>query len=346
MTRTDAHTQPLVVITRGVPVRGLSERVAASSSHPRGVREVSLIAGATVLMAPDHPMLARTELLQFVRGATVIVSMFHDRIDAEVLDAAGPTLRGVCNFAVGYDNIDLAACKARGVKVCNCPDAVTEGTANLAWGLILSVARRLGPADDYVRSGAFTRDGSPAITDWLGMHLTRQNLLIVGAGRIGKAVALRGLAFGMRILYCARSRHVDFELAPLAAERVELDDGLRRADVVSVHTPLSADTRHLIDAQRLSLMKPSAIIVNTARGPVIDEAALVAALKAGRLWGAGLDVFEDEPRLHPGLAELKNVALSPHIGSAERYWRETMTEVVCESARALIESREPANRIA
>lgn len=323
----------LVVITRGVPVRGAGPGAAPA------------LAGARVVMAPDHPAQTREGLKALVRGAGVIVSMFHDRIDTEVLDAAGPGLRGVCNFAVGFDNIDLQACRERGVVVCNCPDAVTEGTANLAWGLVLSVARRLGPADAYVRRGEFARQGSPAITDWLGVHLTGQNLLIVGAGRIGKAVALRGLAFGMRVLYTARTRHVDFELAPLAAKRVGLDEGLALADVVSVHTPLTEATRHLIDARRIGLMKRTAILVNTARGPVIDEAALVAALKGERIWGAGLDVFEDEPRLKAGLADLPNVALTPHIGSAERYWREVMTEVVLENARAILEGREPANRV-
>lgn len=297
-------------------------------------------------MGRENPALSPNELARFVSGAAVIVSMFHDRIDAEVLAAAGAGLKGVCNFAVGYDNIDLEACRARGVVVCNCPDAVTEGTANMAWGLILSVARRLGPADAFVRSGEFERRGNPAITDWLGAHLTGQNLLIVGAGRIGKAVALRALAFGMRVLYTARTRHVDFELAPLAARRVELDEGLAIADVVSVHTPLTAETRHLLDARRLGLLKPTAIVVNTARGAVIDETALAGVLKARRIWGAGLDVFEHEPRVHPGLSGLDNVALAPHIGSAERYWREVMTEVVCENARAIIEGREPPNRIA
>jgi glyoxylate reductase len=297
-------------------------------------------------MARENPALSPDELGRFVSGAAVIVSMFHDRIDAEALAAAGAGLKGVCNFAVGYDNIDLEACRARGVVVCNCPDAVTEGTANMAWGLILSVARRLGPADAFVRSGEFERRGNPAITDWLGAHLTGQNLLIVGAGRIGKAVALRALAFGMRVLYTARTRHVDFELAPLAARRVELDEGLAIADVVSVHTPLTAETRHLLDARRLGLLKPTAIIVNTARGAVIDETALAGVLKACRIWGAGLDVFEHEPRVHPELTGLDNVALAPHVGSAERYWREVMTEIVCENARAIIEGREPPNRIA
>jgi glyoxylate reductase len=318
-------SKPLVVVTREVP----------------GAVDIP---GAEVRLGPAG-FLARERLLEMVRGAAVIISMFHDRVDAALLDAAGPQLRGVVNFAVGYDNIDVAECRRRGIAVANTPDAVTEGTANMAWALILAVARRVLEGDAYVRSGRFAAEGPLPITAFLGMHLTGQNLLIVGAGRIGKATALRGLAFGMRILYTSRTRKVDYELAPLAARRVDLDEGLAMADVVSVHTPLTPQTRHLIDARRLALLKPTAIIVNTARGPVIDEAALVEALRARRIWGAGLDVFEDEPRTHPGLAELDNVVMTPHIGSAERRWREVMTEMVSENARAILEGRTPPNAV-
>jgi glyoxylate reductase len=318
-------SKPLVVVTREVP----------------GAVDIP---GAEVRLGPAG-FLAREQLLEMVRGAAVIISMFHDRVDAALLDAAGPQLRGIVNFAVGYDNIDVAECRRRGIAVANTPDAVTEGTANMAWALILAVARRVLEGDAYVRSGRFAAEGPLPITAFLGMHLTGQNLLIVGAGRIGKATALRGLAFGMRILYTSRTRKVDYELAPLAARRVDLDEGLAMADVVSVHTPLTPQTRHLIDARRLALLKPTAIIVNTARGPVIDEAALVEALRARRIWGAGLDVFEDEPRTHPGLAELDNVVMTPHIGSAERRWREVMTEMVSENARAILEGRTPPNAV-
>lgn len=291
-------------------------------------------------------MLAPEQLRSAVAGSSVIISMFHDRVDAALLDAAGAKLKGICNFAVGYDNFDLQACRERGIIVCNCPDAVTEGTANLAWGLILAVARRVLEGDRFVRSGGFSRGGNAAITDWLGVHLTGQNLLIVGAGRIGKAVAQRGLAFGMRVLYTARSRHVDFELAPTAARRVELDEGMALADVVSIHTPLTPQTRHLLDARRIGLLKRTAVVINTARGAVVDEAALSAALRDRRIWGAGLDVFEHEPKVHPELQGLDNVVLTPHIGSAERHWREVMTEVVCANAAAVIAGTPPPNRVA
>lgn len=326
--------QPLVAITRAVPVRGATD----ASTPPQ-------IPGARVKMAPALPQMSREQLLEYVKGADVVITMFHDRVDAEFLRAAGPRLKGVCNFAVGFDNIDLAACRDAKVQVTNTPDAVTEGTANLAWALTLAVARRLCEGDRFVRAGDFEKHGNIFPTGWLGMHFTGQEILIVGAGRIGKAVAMRAQAFGMRVLYTSRSRHIDFEQAPLAAQRVELEDGLRRADVVSIHTPLTPETRHLINASRLALMKPTAVLVNTARGPVVDEAALVEALKARKIWGAGLDVFEQEPKVHPGLAALDNVVMTPHIGSAERHWREEMTRMVCDNASAILAGRRPPNLV-
>lgn len=326
--------QPLVAITRAVPVRNHPEPTVAPE-----------IAGARVVMAPALPQLSRAELLGFIRGADVVISMFHDRVDAEFLSAAGPQLKGVCNFAVGIDNIDLPACRERGVRVANTPDAVTEGTANLAWALVLAVARRLVEADRFVRSGQFEHQGNIFPTGWLGLHLTGQTMHIVGAGRIGRAVALRAQAFGMKVIYTARTRHLDFEQAPLAARRVDLDEGLAHADVVSLHTPLTPETRHIIDARRLSLMKPTAILINTSRGPTVDEAALAEMLIHKRLWGAGLDVFEHEPKVHPALLKLENVVLAPHIGSGERYWREEMTRMCCDNARAMLEGRTPPNLV-
>ena len=213
-------TLPLVAITRAVP--GKIE-----------------IPGAEVKIAPALPQMSQAELLGFIRGAAVIGTMFHDRVDEEFLAAAGPQLKGVCNYAVGVDNIDLAACRGRKVIVTNTPDAVTEGTANLAFGLILAVARRIVEGDRFCRSGEFEKQHNTFPTGWCGLHFTGQTLLIVGAGRIGRAVAMRGVAFGMRVKYVARARHMEFEQAPIAGERIELDDGLSLADVVSIHTPLT-----------------------------------------------------------------------------------------------------------
>lgn len=290
--------------------------------------------------------LARPELVTLAKGATVLITWVSEKVDADLLDAAGPQLKAVCNFAVGTDNIDLKACKARGIQVTNTPDAVTEGTADLAWTLLLAVLRRLIPADRFARSPAYAGRGPLGPTEFIGLDLTGRTLLIVGAGRIGRAVAMRSIGWGMKVHYVARSRHWDFELAPLAAERVSLEDGLRQADAISIHTPLTPDTRHLIGAKQLALLKPTAILVNTARGPIVDESALVEALKANRLHGAGLDVFENEPRLHPELAALENVVVTPHIGSAAARYREAMTEMVLSNAAAILQGKPPPNAVA
>lgn len=317
-------SRPIVAVTRAIPgdpgVPGVEvRRMEGMRAMPRG------------------------ELLDFVRGASAVITWVSERVDTAFLDAAGPSLRGVCNFAVGTDNIDLAACKARGVRVTNTPHAVTEATANMAWALLLAVSRRIVEGDRYTRSGRFASEGPLAPAEFLGLDITGKTLLIVGAGRIGYATALRGLGFGMRIEYVARTRHHEFEQAPLCARRVSLDEGLARADIVSLHTPLTSETRGLINERALSLLKPTAILINTARGPVVDEAALARALRERRLYGAGLDVFEKEPQVHPDLIGLDNVVLMPHVGSGEVRGRLLMAEMAWDNVRAILESREPPN---
>ncbi len=315
--------------------------VAVTRPLPGDIR----LPGAEVRIGEAEKM-PRDRLLRFVAGADVVITWVSERVDAEFLEAAGRRLRAVCNFAVGVDNIDLAACKARGVIVTNTPNAVTEGTADMAWALILAVARKVVEADRFARSPEYAARGPLGPREFVGLDLTGRNLLIVGAGRIGFAVAMRSIGWGMRVQYVARSKHWEFELAPLAARRVELQEGLAEADVVSIHSPLTPETRHLIDANALARMKPTAILINTARGPIVDEGALVAALKERRIYGAGLDVFEDEPRVHPGLIGLDNCVLSPHIGSAGALYRGMMTEMACDNARAVLEGKEPPNRVA
>ena len=319
-------SKPLVVITGPVP------------GTPQ-------IAGAEIRVI-EAAKPSADELRRRVQGAAAIISMYYHKMDAALFDAAGPQLKGVVNYAVGFDNIDLPEAKRRGIMVCNTPHAVTEGTADLAWTLLLAVARRLVEADRFARTPEYAARGPLGITEFLGMDLTGKNLLIVGAGGIGYAVAARSMGWGMRVGYVARARHLDFELAPLAGVRFELDEGLRWADVVSVHTPLTLATRHLINAQRLSLMKPTAILINTSRGPVVDEAALAEALEQRKIYGAGLDVFELEPKVHAGLVESVYCTLTPHIGSAETKYRLIMTEMVCENAGAILAGEEPPNRIA
>jgi glyoxylate reductase len=315
--------------------------VAVSRTVPGSLE----VPGAEVRILGDGAP-ALDDLRRFVAGAEVLVSMFADTVNAELLDAAGGSLKGVCNFAVGFNNIDLDACRERGVIVTNTPDAVTEGTADIAWLLVLAVARRLIRGDRFARTGAWKDNGPLGMAEFLGMDLTGRTLLIVGAGRIGYAVAARAKAWGMRVLYTARTRKWNMELAPIAGEWVDLDEGLGEADVVSVHTPLTDETHHLIDARRLALMKPTAILVNTARGPVVDVAALADALANERLWGAGLDVFEREPEIHPGLVGLDTVTMTPHIGSAEVRFREEMTRMVARNAEAILNGETPPNLVA
>ena len=316
------------------PVVGVTRRLLGEIEIP----------GAEVRVGGERDM-PRDELLGFVSGASGLITWVSERVDGELLDAAGAGLRVVANHAVGVDNIDLEACRERGVVVCNTPDAVTEGTANMAIALMLAVARRVVEGDAFARSGRWAEHGTLGPADFIGQDLTGRTLLIVGAGRIGYATAARALAFGMRVLYVARSRHWEFEQAPMAGERVSLEEGLGRADVVSVHCPLTDETRHLIDAAALGRMKERAILVNTARGAVVDEAALADALAAGRIYGAGLDVFEREPRVHEGLVGLTNVVMTPHIGSAEERYRREMASMACENVRAVLEGRGAPNRV-
>jgi glyoxylate reductase len=326
---------------RTSPVMTTVPRVVFCRSVPPTID----LPGAEVKVAGARA-LDRPALLEFVRGAAVAVTWVSEKVNAEFLDAAGPSLRAVCNFAVGTDNIDLAECKRRGIAVTNTPGAVTEGTADLAWALILAVARRLNIADRFARGPEYPHVGPLGPDEFLGLDLTGRTLCIVGAGRIGYATALRSIGWAMRVTYVARQRHLDFEMAPVAARRVSLEEGLAAADVVSLHTPLTPDTRKLIGPAQLALLKPTAILINTARGPVVDEAALVEALRQKKIWGAGLDVFEDEPRVHPGLIGLDNCVLSPHIGSASHWSRSMMTRMVCENARAVLAGVEPPNRVA
>ena len=272
------------------------------------------------------------------RGVDVLCPQLRDRVDAALLDAAGPRLRAVCNYAVGFDNIDVAACTARGVVATNTPGVLTGATADCAMGLILATARRLCEGDHEMRSGRFT-GWEPEYL--LGLDLGGAVLGLVGFGRIGQAVAERALAFGMTVLYADAQ---DPPVAPSLAgrvEKVDFDAIVARADVISLHTPLTAETRHLVNEGVLRRMKPTSVLVNTSRGPVIDEAALVRALREGWIAGAGLDVYEREPEMAPGLAECRNAVLAPHLGSATVATRAAMARLCAENAVAALDGRMP-----
>jgi glyoxylate reductase len=284
-------------------------------------------------LAEASTALAREELLALVAGADAALTMLFDRVDEEFFAAAGPQLRCVANVAVGFDNVDLAAAARHGVLVANTPGVLDDATADLTLALILAATRRLGEGERLVRSG---RPWSWGMGFMLGSDLRGKRLGIVGLGNIGRRVARRARAFGMSIAYHARREAPAEVVAELEAERLDLDELLASSDVVSLHCPLTAETRHLIGARELGLMKQSATLVNTARGPVVDEAALAGALRGGVIAAAGLDVYEREPRVEPALLELENVVLSPHLGSATVETRTAMAVLAARNAIAAV----------
>lgn len=282
------------------------------------------------------------ELPGLVTGAEALVVTLGTRVDAGVLDAAGPRLRVVANVAVGYDNIDVDACRERGVVVTNTPGVLTDATADIAFALVLMVTRRLGEAERQVRSGTTPPWG---MFHLLGHSVQGLTIGILGPGGIGLATARRARAFGMDVLLSGRSAPDPDAVRALDAEVVSFEELLERSDVLSVHVPLSPATRHLVDAAALARMKPTAYLVNTARGPVVDEAALAAALEAGQIAGAGLDVFEEEPRVHPGIVERDDVVLLPHIGTATIETRTAMADLAADNVLAVLAGGEPVTPV-
>jgi glyoxylate reductase len=284
----------------------------------------------------DAPM-PRAELLERLVGKQGLVCVISELVD-EALLAARPGLRVVSNVAVGYNNVDVAACTRRGVVVTNTPDVLTDTTADFAWALLMATARRLVEADRYTREGRFRQWEYMLL---LGGDVHGKTLGVVGFGRIGRAVARRAQGFGMRILYQDAVAADPATERDLRATRTDLATLLRESDFVTLHTPLVPETRHLINAQTLRTMKKTAYLINAARGPVVDEAALVQALTEGWIAGAGLDVFEEEPRVHPGLIGLPNVVLTPHIASASHETRLRMATLAVENCLAVLEGKRP-----
>jgi glyoxylate reductase len=281
------------------------------------------------------------ELRREVAGADAVLTLLGDRVDEAFLAAAGPQLRCVANVAVGFDNVDLAAAARHRVVVTNTPGVLDDATADLTLALLLAAVRRLGEGERLIRAGRPWRWG---IGFMLGSDLRGKLLGIVGLGNIGARVAERARAFGMTIAYC--NRHQAPAAAALGAELLGLDELLAAADVVSLHCPLTEATRHLVGARELALMKPTATLINTARGPVVDEAALAAALAAGEIASAGLDVYEREPEVEPALLGLENVVLAPHLGSATVETRTAMAELAARNAIAVAAGGEPLTPVA
>jgi glyoxylate reductase len=316
----EPRRKPRLFLTRRIPDLGLVL-----------IHEAFAVTGGE----EDRP-LDRESLLRGVAGADAVLCLLTETVDAAVMDAAGPQLRVISNMAVGVDNIDVAAATSRGILVTNTPGVLTDATADLTWALILSTVRRVVEGDRMVREGRFGL-WSPFML--LGRSVAGATLGIVGMGRIGQAVALRALGWDMKVVYTRKSGPLRADQVPPRARWefcAELDDLLREVDIVTLHVPLLPETRHLIGRRELALMRPGSYLVNAARGPVVDEAALVEALKSGHLAGAGLDVYEREPELAPGLADQPKATLLPHLGSATVEARGRMAELAALNAIAAV----------
>ncbi len=311
---TGTDSRPRVLLTRRIP----------ASVHSK------LEAGSSVELYDGPTPLTTDELVRRLQGKQGLVCVLTDPVTADVLNAAA-SLKVVANIAVGYDNIDVGAAQSRGIVVTNTPDVLTQSTAEFTWALILAVTRRLSEGERLVRRGGWK---GWALDFMLGMELSGKQLGIIGRGRIGRAVAARAPAFGMKAVFAARDGRSTPDLPELS-----LDELLVSSDVISIHTPLTPSTQHLIDRRALARMKRSAYLVNTARGPVVDEEALAWALKEHLISGAALDVYEREPEVFAGLLDLENVVLAPHLGSATRETRTAMADLAVSNVLAVLQGR-------
>jgi len=307
---------------------------------PEGMEMLKAVCDTLTVNPYDRP-LTKQEIIKAVKDKKRdgLLCLLCDPIDREVIEALGPTIKGIANYAVGYNNIDVARATELAIPVSNTPGVLTHATADLAWALLFTAARRIVESDKFTRSGKF--DGwAPMLHR--GTDVTGSTLGVVGAGRIGTAFALKSKGFGMRVLYCDPSRNEAMEKG-VGAKRVDLETLLRESDFVSLHVPLVPETRHMINAERLALMKRTAFLINTSRGPVVDEGALVEALKEKRIAGAGLDVYENEPTFAPGLTELENVVMVAHIGSATTTTRAKMARMAAADLIAMMNGDRPEN---
>jgi len=309
-----------------------SPKIFVTRLLPEGAMRV-LHENFDVQCNPHDRALTREELLEGVRGKDGILPLLTDRIDDELLDAAGAQLKIVSNYAVGYDNIDVAACTRRGIIATNTPGVLTDTTADLAMALVLAVARKIVPADAYIRAGKYER-WAPLL--FVGTDVHHKTLGIMGLGRIGCAVAKRAAGFDMKILYHNKVRAAPEREEKAGATFVDKATLLAQSDFISLHVPLTPDTRHYIGSPELEAMKTSAYLINTSRGEVVDEKALVKALQQGQIAGAGLDVFENEPAVEKELTEMDNVVILPHVGSASIETRTKMGLVAAENLISLL----------
>lgn len=319
-------TKPRVFVTSKIPEQGLK----------------ILFENFDVQVSDYDGLIPKKILLEKVKGIDGLLCLLADTIDKEVMEAAGPQLKIIANYAVGYNNIDVEEATKKGIMVTNTPGVLTETTADLAWALMMAIARRIVEGDKFVRAGKF-RGWEPMLL--LGTDLYGATLGIVGFGRIGQAVARRAIGFNMKVLYYSRSRVNEQIEKELNATYVDLETLLKESDFVSLHLPLTKQTYHLIGQDQLKLMKKEAYLINTARGPIVDEKALVKALKENWIRGAALDVFENEPQIEPELLELENVVLAPHIGSASYNTRTKMSIMAAENIVKALSGEIPPNLV-
>ena len=289
---------------------------------------------------PDERPATREEIFNAVKNYAVIITMLNDKIDSEVINAAGPDLKLIANYGVGFDNIDIKAANEKGIYVSNTPDVLTDATADLAWTLLFAAARRVIEGDNIVRTSTF----SWAPKYMLGYDVTGKTIGIIGAGRIGSNMGKKAaLGFNMKVLYY--SRHDSLALDAVGGSRAGLEELLERSDFVSIHLPLTPGTRHLIGANELEKMKPDGILINTSRGPVVDEKALADALSRKVIAGAGLDVYENEPNVEEALKGLQNVVLLPHVGTATFGTRIEMGKLIIKNIENVFAGKEPQTMV-
>ncbi len=316
-----------IVVTRIIPERGLNILREAFGEE-------------VITVTQQEGPIQRAELLNIVAGIDALLPMLTERIDDELLDAAGPQLKIVANHAVGYDNIDVAAAKRHSVIVTNTPGVLTETTADFAWTLMMAAARRVGEGERFLRAGQWTC-WSPM--QLLGMDIHGATLGIFGLGRIGQAMARRASGFGMKVLYTDSYRLAEDTEKALNVTHVDKETLVRKSDFISCHCPLTPETRHAFSTAEFAAMKPSVVFVNTSRGPVVDEAALAEALKTGKIFSAGIDVFEHEPKVHPALLECENAVLIPHLASASVETRSRMAAIAAQNIVACLRGETPPN---
>lgn len=292
---------------------------------------------------PKDEAIPYDELIEKVKNRDGIITLLTDKIDANLIKIGAdgnPTLKVIANYAVGYDNIDVASATKHSIFITNTPGVLTNATADIAWALLFAIARRIPEAEKFARAGKY-KGWSPTL--FLGADIYGKTLGIIGVGRIGAAVAIRAKGFNMKVLY-NDIRH-NKEIDDIGAQKVDMDTLLKESDFISVHVPLMPETHHLIGKRSLSMMKPTAYLINTSRGPVVDEAALAEALKNNVIAGAGLDVFEEEPKIYPGLLELDNIVVVPHIASATVETRSNMAMMAVENVIAALNGKRPPNAV-